>query len=252
MPVYFFKLYKITFYVALNCLILFCNSYNLLAQAKLGITAGYSNNILISDNSLNERNRDGYIVGINYNYLFNNLFLETNFTFISKNFRFQKFYNSEIYQQYDNNYLQLPVSLGFYFLKAKKIKISISGGGFVSYWLQSHIKGVLPNVYNSIDSLNSNGNITQYARLTEYKVKYIFSDADNRWGFGWNTGIGIHYLINRNICLALKGQYFQSITNNDKSKGNFQLYGYFKTFVIESGVLIELKHAKHILKNGKL
>lgn len=107
-------------------------------------------------------------------------------------------------------------------------------------------------MYNSIDSLNSNGNITQYARLTEYKVKYIFSDADNKWGLGWNTGIGIHYLINRNIYLALKGQYFQSITNNEKNKGNFQLYGYFKTFVIESGVLIELKHAKHFLKNGKL
>ncbi|WP_298391292.1 outer membrane beta-barrel protein [Hydrotalea sp.] len=222
-----------------------------LGQFYLGSQAGYANNHLNTNNALAKNNDgSGYVVSGNCYYFFKKAFIETDIMLISKNYTFQKPGNyNAIYQQYKNNYVQLPLVFGFHAFKKHQFSVVVEGGFFIAYWLQARIKGVLPNVYNSIDSMSSNGRIMQYAYLTQYSIKYTFTNSDNRWELGWIGGVGIQYAIKPNTILLLNGKYFYSLTNKQKNDHNNQIQGYNETGLISVGVLLKFCKNKKTDKN---
>ena len=114
---------------------------------------------------------------------------------------------------------------------------------FVSFWRFRKIKGVIPNVYNSYDSLNSNGQNTHYLSLTNYSEKYFFNDAlDKRFEFGALLGTTITYKSNNKIIFSFNSRFYQSFTSLQKKVSINQEIQFNQTLFITVGCLVHLSN----------
>src|SRR4029078_6608596 len=124
-----------------------------------------------------------------------------------KNYRILRtgFY-SDMYQQTDNNFLELPVMAQFRFGGHLKKEQSLYGilnlGGFGNYWLSGHVKG---RALSPMDLEN----------YQEFDEAYSFNTTrDRRFQFGGIAGLGVQYMPNKNYVISVETRYSPTFSDH--------------------------------------
>ncbi|MFZ5978011.1 MAG: outer membrane beta-barrel protein [Hydrotalea flava] len=235
-----------------NCRIIFAFSllslyYKGISQFSTGLSAAYSNNHLntnISNRSYTQ-NKNGNSWGISFplNYKCSNkINFQTEIDFLNKDYSFIRTGNyAGIYTRYNNIYLQWPFIFQYKIFQKSKWQIFADVGLYASYWAFGKIKGVLPNVFNSYDSINTLGQITHYLTYTGYSQNYQFNqEKDNRFEFGASAGLSSSYQFNQKYSLVINAIYYQSLTSQQKKYSINQTMQYNQTIFISIGCMFHL------------
>ena len=130
--------------------LLFANCMH--AQLYVGVEAGANRNYLVTNTAdkpfFDYQPSYGYSIGIPVRYQFASLpwfgGIQAIPSLVQKNYRMQRTgYYSEMYQQNDNNYLELPLMAQFrfggHFGKQQSLYGMLNLGGFGGYWLNGHV-----------------------------------------------------------------------------------------------------------------
>jgi hypothetical protein len=223
-------------------LLLVCNYTK--AQLSAGMEAGFSNNHCNTDissmTSTRNKNKNGYNIGIIAIYnLKRTIAIKTGISLLQKNYSF--FRTNEfagIFEVYRNTYIQIPTSFQLSLFENNKFKTYFSVGGYVGYWAFGKVKGAMPNIFNSYDSINNSGQIAQYLSSSNYSEKYQFNNAkDNRIELGWLLGIGTDFSLNKKHTFFIECNYYQSTTNQQKKYMLNQANKFNQTILVSFGVL---------------
>ncbi|MEI9919097.1 MAG: hypothetical protein WDO14_09895 [Bacteroidota bacterium] len=104
-------------------------------------------------------------------------------------------------------------------LDVNKWNLSVSGGGFVSHWRSSHIKGILPNVFNYY--VDNQSNVHVY--WEQVSTSYQFTKVDVRYEYGVAGGLVLGYEIRPRLEITSSLLLCRSLTNlrSDDSPGRF-------------------------------
>ncbi len=220
------------------------------SQIFLGLQGGISNNYLetnISNRASTAiKSHIGYSVSIPIMYKVNDwISFQTDPNISQKNYsinRIDSFIG--IYTQYNNTYLQLPLSTSFYY--GNKVQIFATLGSYFGYWLTGQEKGKIPNIFSVTTTGNGSG---ERFLLTAFDQKYQFnSQRDNRLEFGWLTGIGIQYRPKDSYNLIIECLYYQSVTDNQNNYMANQIPQYNKTLFLSFSLLWPLKNKTQTCK----
>jgi hypothetical protein len=196
--------------------ILFLTAYtfNVTAQTNIGLDAGLTFNKLdlktINDIKLGTRH--GYLISVNVTHKFNKeLAIEISSSVLQKNYSIENKRN--IYQNINNTYAQLPLSVKYNRKIANRLTLAGSFGIYYAYWLKSKIDGIAPNIFNiSTDSDNN-----EIIELESFRYTYHFdSKKHNRSEFGLASKIELNCKIINNLSCGLKGHYYHSLTSQQK------------------------------------
>lgn len=208
-------------------------SVNVNAQTNIGIDAGLTFNKLGLKTSINHikmGTRRGNLISVNIAHrISKELAIEISPGMLQKNYSIEN--KSNIYQNINNTYAQLPFSIKYNRKVTNKFTFTPSFGIYYAYWLKSKIDGIVPNIFNiSIDSDNN-----QIIGLEHFQYTYYFdSKKDNRSEFGWTGKIELDYKIVNDFSFGLKGHYYQSLTSQQKVV-LLQQPSYNKTFALSLG-----------------
>ncbi len=149
-------------------------------------------------------------------------------------------YVSGAYQYFKNSYVQIPVLLQFDKKLNARLKMFFDGGFCGGYWVFGRTKGLIPNVFNVIDSTTSQGS-TEYIMLQYYDGRYSFDKTkDRRFEFSWIIGAGIAYEISRLSSLFFKSQIQQAFTSQQKKYMLNQIPRYNQTVAFYIGFMRKL------------
>ena len=142
---------------------------------------------------------------------------------------------SGIFEKHINHYLQLPVVFT-YNKRYKKVDFFFGMGPYGAYWVSGRVKGKVPDILNVIDSVSSNGQISESLGVVSYNEKFHFdTKRDNRFEFGWASVLGISYLVKKNCSFFIMTKYCQSITDQQKKYMINQLPRYNQTYTVSFG-----------------
>jgi hypothetical protein len=205
---------------------------------RLGISAGYTHNHLYTSVGYRPftayESKGGFAVGLPAVYHVTDWFsLQTEISVLQKNYsrtrtEYHVFYFLP-YQNVRNTYLQLPLMARFSFGE-KNLRGFCAFGGFLGYWANSRIEGI---EYD----LN--------ARPYQYNEKFTFDKRrDNRLEYGFLVGLGLDYKYNDICSIILEGRYYYSTSDLQKDYMLKQIPRYNNTFVIQAGVLFDLRSNK--------
>lgn len=190
---------------------------------KLNFISKYGNPAVLS--------KDGYMVNLVICYQVNKWFeVDISPGMIQKNFTLRN--TNNIHQNINNTYLHLPLSLkhDIYFLK--NLNISGNLGLYYAYLIKSVISGFSPNVFE----ISSNLQGDELIKLENIKADYKITKQDNRSEFGWLGKVGLEYKIVNNVSCTIKGQYFRSITDQQKRINNAEPEKRNRTLVLSGGI----------------
>nr|WP_121269743.1 outer membrane beta-barrel protein [Pedobacter schmidteae] len=221
------------------CLVVFCliiNVLRLVAQTSIGIQVGATHNRLDFNS---DKNRLVYTAGYGEvvqltlsTHINNWLYLESSPGMIKKNYRIIN--GNVIYQDINNNYLQLPFGIGGRLNISKKLILSNSIGIYYAYWLTSKINGTAPNAFEI--STSSEG--TELIKAEHVSYKSIFNQYDRRSEFGWMVSTGMHYRIVSNLGCSVNGSYFRSLTSQRVGIMEMRSPRFNETIALTFGVLL--------------
>ena len=211
------------------------------AQLYLGVEGGPNKNYLISNTSdkpfLNYQPSYGYSFGIPVRYEFPSLpwfgGIQSAPSFIQKNYRIQRTgYYEPMYQQTNNNYLQLPLMAQFRFGgqigKTQSLHGILNLGGYGAYWLSGHVTG---RALSPMDPDN----------YQSFNEAYTFQDKkDNRFEWGGVAGVGLQYSPAKNYVISLEGRYTPSFSDQQKAYMEDQTPRYNDTYSLLLGVQYKL------------
>lgn len=193
------------------------------SQLSVRVNAGCSYNHLITDifNDKFTRNEDeiGYSVDSQIEYNITKIIgLEVGIGWIQKNYFFRRTDKYlGIFNDYTNNYLQIPITIPVRILERKKCQVFLNNGIFVSYLISAKVVGIMPNAFNTTNQSDIDGQSIQSFNLTTYSEYYQFNPIkDNRFEFGLQTGVGLQYNINKKIAFILDYRFYQSLTDIQK------------------------------------
>jgi hypothetical protein len=215
------------------------------AQLYVGVEAGGNRNYFITNTSdkpfFNYQPSYGYSFGIPVRYQFASLSwfggIQAIPGYVQKNYKMQRTgYYSEMYQQNDNNYFELPVMAQFRFGGKFGKKQSLYGilnlGGFGGYWLSGHVKGT---TLSPMDLQN----------YQSFDEGYTFnSTKDNRFEWGGLAGAGLQYMPNKKYVISLEGRYSPAFSDQQKAYSENQTPRYNDTYSILLGVQYQLQAIK--------
>ncbi len=227
-----------------------------MAQLSLGLEGGYNYNYLSKDLSgrwFSENDgQAGYTIGVPVLYQCNSwLMLCATPSFCKKNYlskRTDTF--AGIYEYHYNNYLQLPLTARYVF-KRKRFDVFLELGVYSAWWISGRIKGVAPNLFDLHDSAGANGQLVEYIRLDAYEMKYHFDTRkDNRFEWGWVTGIGGEYHLNAQYALFIEGRYTGSLSDRQKKYMKAQPPEHNHTFYLSAGGTVRLKTKRRSTKKN--
>lgn len=214
------------------------------AQWRVGLTAGYSRNVLSMDTGyaydLRYEARDGFTVGIPVQYDFFDWFgLRVDLVFVQKG---QEMHRKDLFKALRtdtrNNYLQLPVMANFSF-GGGRVRGFLNAGGYVGGWLSSHRKGVAMRFFAD-ESVGESGMITPENRY-EFDEKAPFdSRRDNRFEAGLVGGVGVSCRVAPRIELQAEGRCYYALTDMQKNYMKFRTLRYNTTFVVQVGCSVLL------------
>jgi hypothetical protein len=168
------------------------------AQLYVGVEAGANRNYLVTNTSdkpfFDYQPSDGYSIGIPVRYAFPSLpwlGIQATPTYVQKNYRMQRTgYYSPMYEQNDNNYIELPLMAQFRFgghiSKQQSLYGILNLGGFGGYWMSGHVTG------RSLSPMDLENYIP-------YDENYTFnSTKDRRMEWGGLAGVGCNTCPARN------------------------------------------------------
>jgi hypothetical protein len=204
-------------------MILFSTLFSIKAQFSIGINAGYNINHLetnISNRSYTKNtNENGYNYGLKLSYhLTHVLNMQTGLDLMQKNYSVIRTGDYlGIYEIFDNSYFQIPITAQFKLFGIRRMSFLINTGVYGAYWFYSKITGTIPNILNSTETISNDGQITQNLTLTNFVEKYQFnSKVDNRFEYGFNTGLELNYKVNNNHSIFGGLNFYQSLTDQQK------------------------------------
>ena len=203
------------------------------AQLFVGVEAGINRNYLITNTSdkpfFEYQPSQGYSAGIPIRYAFPKLSwfggIQAIPSFVQKNYRIQRTgYYSPMYQQTNNNYVELPVMAQFKFggniAKSQSLHGILNLGGYGSYWMNSHVKG---RALSPMDQEN----------YQEFDESYTFnSTKDRRFQWGGLAGVGLQYMPNKQYVVSIEGRYAPSFSDIQKNYSENQTPRYNDTYSI--------------------
>ena len=218
---------------------------NLQAQLYVGLKAGANRNYLVSNTAdkpfFDYQPSYGYSIGIPIRYAIPGLSwfggIQATPSYVQKNYRIQRTgYYSPMYQQCDNNYLQLPVMAQFRFGGHLTGEQTLHGilnlGGYGGYWLSGHVKG---RALSPMDPDN----------YQSYDESYTFSSVkDRRFEWGGLAGIGLQYMPNKKYVVTLEGRYLPAFTDQQKAYQENQTPRYNDTYSLLLSVQCQLPKIK--------
>ena len=211
------------------------------AQLYIGVEGGANRNYFVSNTEdkpfFDYQPSNGFTVGVPIRYAFPSLSwfggIQITPSYVQKNYRIERtgFY-APMYQQTDNNYLELPVMAQFRFGgkigKTQSLHGILNLGGYTGYWLSGNVKGrtlspMDPNNYQSYDEA------------------YKFSEEkDNRFEAGGLAGIGIQYMPNKKYSISIEGRYTASMTDQQKAYSENQTPRYNDNYSLLMSVQYQL------------
>jgi len=216
------------------------------AQLYVGVEGGANNNHIITNTSdkpfFTYESSYGYSFGLPIRYEFRGLpwfgGIQAIPGFVQKNYRMQRtgFY-SPMYQDYQNNYLELPIMAQFrfggYFNKQQRLYGILNLGGFGGYWMNGHVKG---RALSPMD-------LTNYQ---EFDEAYTFStERDNRFELGALAGLGIQYMPNKKYVFSIEARYTPTLTDQQNAYSENQTARYNDTYGVFVGMQYHLPSLKH-------
>ncbi len=217
------------------------------AQLSLGISSGYTRNSLYTaisnENGTKIQNRDGGYLGLFIMHdVMSFLSVRSGIDLIQKNYRFAGTdYSKGSFETFKNLYVQLPVTLQLKIFEKKRLSLGYNLGLYAGYWVDAHVKGAIPNVFDTSNAIGNDGEPVQYFSYTTYSEKYQFSTVkDNRFEFGLHTGASIYYKLNSQHSVFLNLEFYQSITDQQKKYMANQIGRKNQTFCISLGYLVVL------------
>ena len=216
------------------------------AQLSFKINTGYSYNHLITDvsNRTFTKNVDeiGYSIGLQLNYsLSKSIILETGICWIQKNYSFRRTGTYVgIYDQFTNNYLQIPFTLQLKVFEKKKWQVFLNIGSFVSYLTNVKVNGVIPNPFNTMNQLDIEGQEVLDFYFTNYSKEYHFNSLkENLYEFGLLTGLGLQYNLNEKIAFILDYRLYQSLTDTQRKHISNHISKINQTYVLSIGLIFK-------------
>jgi len=216
------------------------------AQLYVGVEGGANNNHIITNTSdkpfFTYESSYGYSFGLPIRYEFRGLpwfgGIQAIPGFVQKNYRMQRtgFY-SPMYQDYQNNYLELPIMAQFrfggHFNKQQSLYGILNLGGFGGYWMNGHVKG---RALSPMD-------LTNYQ---EFDEAYTFStERDNRFELGALAGLGIQYMPNKKYVFSIEARYTPTLTDQQNAYSENQTARYNDTYGVFVGMQYHLPSLKH-------
>ena len=237
----------IIFFVAL----LFVTICKVKSQISIDVGAGYSYNHLNTDISNREftktTNESGYSTSLQLNYSLNKILsLQTGVDLLQKSYSFTRTgAYTGVYETFTNTYIQIPFVAKLKIFEMTRFQIHFNAGVYGAYWTFAMVNGVLPNIFNSSNSVGKDGQIIQYLSLTNYSEKYQFnSTKDNRIELGLTTGISICYELNSKYSAFIEPSYYQSLNDQQKKYMVNQVPKINQTLCISIGFSIKLPASK--------
>lgn len=222
-------------------LLIFCwiPFYKANAQYSIGLTSGLTvNHLDYSYYNSNIRVTAGK--GFSFNLLLEKelskfLSIEISPGLIQKNYNLIN--QAGIQQTITNNYLDFPLLLSFTPSLFNHFSGSFALGGYCAYWLNSSVKGQVPNIFESRPS-NDGSEIIQ---LDNIKYRYQFNkDYDNRIDFGVAGKLAIDYHLNHSIGLLAGYHLFYSLSSIQKQTTIFPFSELNKTQLFDFGVVYKI------------
>ena len=216
------------------------------AQLYVGVEGGANRNHIITNTSdkpfFTYESSYGYSFGLPIRYEFRGLpwfgGIQAIPGFVQKNYRMQRtgFY-SPMYQDYQNNYLELPIMAQFrfggHFNKQQSLYGILNLGGFGGYWMNGHVKG---RALSPMD-------LTDYQ---EFDEAYTFStEKDNRIELGALAGLGIQYMPNKKYVFSIEARYTPTLTDQQNAYSENQTPRYNDTYAVFVGMQYKLPSFKH-------
>ncbi len=220
-------------------------SFNGAGQFKIGANIGANMNHLVTTSGLSStvyRGLPGFTIGIPVIFQVIKIFaVEVNPSFSQKNYRIERngFFQGE-YQNNRNQYIEIPfcVNIG---IDEKKFRYFINLGVYGAYWSSSHIKGRLASILNTSDTVTQNAtSIFSENNSYSYSQNYTIGSHDNRFEFGWMTGIGVNYASNLRYSFFVEVKYSSSLTDQEKNYQINQVPRYNTTYWLSIGILYNL------------
>jgi hypothetical protein len=140
-----------------------------------------------------------------------------------------------------NLYIQLPVMATVQW-KIKNMALYVNAGLYGAYWAAARQRGTIPDIFHSIDSMGDDGQIHSSLVLASYNIKYPFDKRkDNRYEFGWITGIGTAYSVYNNWRVFAEARMYDAITGMQKKYMISQEQQYNRTISIMAGCIMTIK-----------
>ncbi len=232
-------------------IIAICCNTKINAQFSIGVSAGYTNNYLLTNvsNLVSTRYNalPGFGAAVPVMYSVTDWFaVKATPGYMQKNYQMQRtdFYQG-VYQNNTNGYVQLPLMAHFSF-GGEQLRGFVDAGGYAGYWLTAHVKGVMPNILNqpAYTNLTSNAqpnNVFDEYTPYSYNEKYQFNTTkDNRIELGLLAGAGISYQLNDAYQLFGEATFYNALTDQQKKYETGQVPRYNQTYVFSVGVLFNL------------
>lgn len=196
---------------------------SLFAQTSFGVEGGLCYNIyhtnIANRPATTLEGRPGFALGVLFRYyIYPGLFITAIPGVLQKGYSMQRTDSlSGEYDQHTNTYLQAPIGIGWSH-EWKRMRLELSGGPFVGYWLYGHIKGSTADVFSGVTGNGAAGQGSEQFQLRSYSGSYSFlSQRDNRWEAGWWLGPGMQYRLTSSCRLTAGAKYYQSLTSQGKS-----------------------------------
>ena len=219
-------------YIWIVLLLLSVNFFQVSAQWKVGVMAGYTRNEL-STSSGYFYDRDyqtygGFTIGVPVRYEFKDWFaLQADLSYVQKNYRMTR---GDIYENIYNNtfngFIELPVYAKFSF-GGSKLKGFLNLGAYSGVWVASRVKGEIFNF-----SENS---------MYKYNESVSFdSRRDNRFDGGLLIGIGLQYSITEKLEVFAEGRYYYGLTDLQRNYMEKLMPRYNNTLVFQAGCMFKI------------
>ena len=140
------------------------------------------------------------------------------------------------YTQYNNTYLQLPVTIGAVY--GNRFQIFADAGAYSGYWCAGRTKGKVPDIF----SATATGGTRQTFDLSSFNEKYHFDPAvDMRTEYGWVGGVGLRYKASTVCSLLINCSYYKALTSQQKKPEPDIIPQHNQTLLLSVGSLFIIK-----------
>lgn len=201
------------------------------AQFEIGLKAGADYNSVTRSNAgrvdVTFHEMTGLEYGILARYQFNDWFaVRTDIEMLSRSHTMKRniAFLKDVYTDYRNQYLTLPVMADFSF-GGTKLRGHFMTGAFVSYWLTAKMTGNTFDIYDDIKSFDE---------------KMEFNEYHNRITAGMVAGAGLSYDMSDKISLELDALIYYDLTSYMKINKISPEPRYNNTASLTLGVIYKL------------